>query len=222
MKTTIRFRASLAIDMRRLLSFALLLLLLLSLAACHREDEQNVFVMGNGGCTDTETGVLYLPLSPAFEPIKSQGTRGVLLDEEGEITRTFLGIPDLDSRLWLCDDLLTVWYAGTPIDPATLTPRALLVCQETSFSQEITRFTVGTDDAVIDEILSLWRTGEATSEPGGELTDSRRLKLISAELLNIYYCIDFCVWDDRQGYLYDRYEGRIVALPQTLTELLSQ
>lgn len=206
--------------MRRLLLVALAVLLLLTAVSCDRGEEQNVFLLEKGGYSDPETGVHYQPLSPAFEPMKSAALRGVALDDNDEVLREFLEIPELDSALWLCDDMMTVWYAGeTAPDPATLTPRSLLVCEETSYSQERARFVAGEDDATIAQILTLWHTGEGTEEPTGELSFSRRLKLISAELTNIYYCFDFCVWDE-QGYFYDRMAGRIVAVPVALCEML--
>ncbi len=217
---TIPFRVSLVIDMKRLLLVFLTLLLCLPLFACNKE-EQNVFVLQNGGYTDSETGIWYSGLPYAFEPVKSSAERGVALHADGQVKYTFLEIPDLDSKQWLCDDMRGVWYAGEfTVQPSTLTPRALLINEELSFSLERARLAIGQDDALIAEILTLWFTGEGVEEPIGEVTLSRRLRLISEELPSIYYCFDFYVCDGR-GYFYDRVEARYVAVPESLSERLA-
>ena len=207
--------------MKRILLLLLALLLALPLVACDKEEDVNLFILQNGGYTDTETGVLYQVLPYAYEPVKSAAQRGVARYEDGQVQYTFLEMPDLDSALWLCDDMRGVWYAGEwTLEPSALTPRALLICEELSFSLEKKRLAVGTDDALIDEILAVWFTGECASEPLGESTLARRIRLISAELPGIYYCFDFYMCGE-QGYFCDRTLGRFVLLPQALTTLLA-
>lgn len=218
---TTRFRVNLAIDMRRLLLIALALLLLLPLVACDKEEKQNIFTLQNDGYTDSETGIWYRALPQAFEPVKSVGERGVAVYEDGTVKYRFLEMPDLNSRQWLCDDLRGIWYAGEwTVEPAELTPHALLVCEELSFSLERARLVQGTDDALIGEILTLWFAGETVDEPVGEITLVRRLRMISEQLPGIYYCFNFYMCGG-QGYFYDRFESRFVAVPQVLAERLA-
>ena len=218
---TIRCRVNLAIDMRRLLLVFLAVLFVFSLASCGDKEKQNIFLLQNDGYTDPETGAWYKALPKAFEPVRSAATRGVAVYENGEVKYTFLEMPELDSKKWLCDDLRGVWYAGDwTLDPATLTPRALLIHEELSASFERKRLAVGSDDALIAEILTLWFTGEGTEEPIGEVSVVRRLRLISDELPGIYYCFDFYVCGGK-GYFYDRTVARYVAVPLALSERLA-
>ena len=219
---TIRFRVNSGIDMKRILLLLLTLLLLLPLVACNGEEKHdNVFVLQNGGYQDTQTGVWYRPLPLCYEPVKSAATRGVALFENGDVQYSFLEMPDLDSRLWLCDDLRGVWYAGEwTITPAALTPRALVVNEESAISLERARLAVGKDDALIGEILETWFLGEAVEEPIGEITVTRRLRLISEELPGIYYCFDFYMCNG-QGYFYGRTEARYVAVSATVAAQLA-
>ena len=206
--------------MKRILLIALALLMLVPLVACNKDEKQNVFVLRDDGYADPETGIWYRALPQAFEPVKSAAERGVATYPDGSVKYTFLEMPELDSKKWLCDSQRGVWYAGEwTVDPATLTPRALLICEEISFSLERTRLAAGTDDALISEIFTLWFTGNTVDEPIGEIGAARRLRLISAELPGIYYCFDFYVCGG-QGYFYDRVEARYVALPQTLTDTI--
>ncbi|MBQ3063362.1 MAG: hypothetical protein IJC99_00975 [Clostridia bacterium] len=209
--------------MKRLLLIFLALAILLPLASCGDKDKdrQNEFLLTNEGYTDSETGVWYRCLPYAYEPVKSADTRGVALYPDGTVRCTFLEMPDLDSKLWLCDDTRAVWYAGEwTVEPSTLTPRALLVCEEHSFSLERARLVQGTDDALIEEILSLWFTGASVAEPAGQATLTRRLRLVSAELPGIYYCFDFYMVGE-QGYFVDRMAARFVALPDALGRTLA-
>ena len=207
--------------MKRVLLALLALLLLLPLVACGGgKEHQNVFVLQNDGYIDPESGVWYAALPLAFEPVKSAATRGVAVYENGEVKYTFFEMPGLDSKTWLCDDLRGVWYAGEfQTDPATLTPRALVINEETAISIERARLAAGKDDALIGDILTLWFTGEPVAEPIGAVTVARRLRLLSEELPGIYYCFDFYVCGG-QGYFYDRAGARYVAVPQTLCDAI--
>ncbi len=198
--------------------FLLLLLAVLFLFTACGEEEPAVFLRDADGygITDTETSIHYTVLSPAFEPAKTSNVRGVYTNEKSNATRTYYEIPSLDPTLYLADDERNIWCAlDTPPEASDLTPTAILVCEEQEISVEVMRFSAGTDDAVIAEILTLWFKGEAVSKPEGDMTYTRRVKLVSSELPNIYYCFSFVMWGE-QAYFYDLFSNRTVAVPQSL------
>lgn len=197
----------------------LLLALLLTCTAC-KDSDHTVFLQDEDGygCTDTETGIHYTALPLSFEPAKVGKIRGVYTAKGSEHTLTYYEIPTLDTALYLGDSERGVWCAADTLpSPEKLTPTALLVCEEQAVSVEIYRFSTGTDDAVIAEILTLWFGGEAIEQPEGERSFTRRIKLQSAELPNIYYCFDYCIWGEN-AYFYELFSGRTVAVPDSLAQ----
>ena len=203
--------------MKRLI--LLLLALLLTCTACKANEHIAFLQDADGyGCTDTETGVHYTALPLYFEPAKVAAVRGIYTEKGSEYTLTYYEIPTLDPLLYLGDSERGVWCATQTLPtPEALTPTALLVCEEQAVSVEIYRFSAGTDDAAIAEILTLWFEGEATEKPEGARSFTHRIKLESAELPNIYYCFDYCMWGE-SAYFYEIFSGRTVAVPDALAE----
>ncbi len=203
--------------MKRLLS--LLLVLLFLLTGCRGSDEIPFLQDEDGyGCTDTETGIYYVALPPAFEPARVGAVRGVYRAEKSSHTRTYYEIPELDPTRYIGDSERGVWCVADAVpDPKALTPTALLVCEEGAVSVEIYRFSAGKDDAVIAEILSLWFEGETMEKPEGARAFSRRIKLQSKELPNIYYCFEYCIIGESACF-YEMFSGRTVAVPEALAE----
>ena len=203
--------------MKRLLLVLFALLFLLT--GCGRS-EYTAFLQDEDGygCTDTETDIHYVALPLAFEPARVGAVRGVYNAKKSDYTRTYYEIPDLDPKLYLGDSERGVWCARETVpDPKALTPTALLVCEEQAVSVEIYRFSAGKDDAVIAEILALWFEGEAIEKPEGERSFSRRVKLASQELPNIYYCFEYCIIGEN-AYFYEMFSARTVAVPKALAE----
>ena len=197
----------------------LLLAVLLLLTSCKKDKPAAFTRDADGyGCTNTETGVHYTVLSPAFEPAKTSKALGLYTDKKTKKEHRYYEIPSLDPALYLADDEQNIWCAeGTLPEPSALTPVALLVCEEASISVEILRFSATNEPTTLAEILTLWFEGEAGQLPEGDMTYMRRLKLILEELPNIYYCFSFGVWGER-AYLYDLFSGRAVEVPSTLAE----
>lgn len=194
----------------------LLLALLLLLTGC-RGNKAPAFSLDEDGygCTDPETGIHYVALDLAFEPASVTTVKGVYTAKNGTYTRTYYEIPGLDPTLYLGDNERGVWCATTLPDPKTLTPEALLVCEEQAESVEIYRFSAGKDDAVIAEILALWFEGEPIEKPEGGRAFSRRIKMKSAELPGIYYCFEYFTQGEN-AYFYDVFSGRTVAVPASV------
>lgn len=197
----------------------LLLAALLLLTSCGRDKLATITRDADGyGCTNTETGVHYTVLSPAFEPAKTSTARGLYTDKKTKKEHTYYEIPSLDPALYLADDEQNIWCAEQTLPEAsTLTPVALLVCEEASISVEILRFSAANEPSTVGEILTLWFEGEAGHLPEGDMTYMRRVKLISEELPNIYYCFSFGVWGE-SAFFYDLFSGRAVEVPSTLAE----
>ncbi len=196
--------------------FPVLLALLLLFGGC-RGNKATAFSLDEDGygCTDSETGIHYVAWDLAFEPASVTAVKGVYTAKNGTYTRTYYEIPGLDPARYLGDSERGVWGVTAAPDPKTLTPEALLVCEEQAESVEIYRFSTGKDDAVIAEILALWFEGEAIEKPDGGRAFSRRLKLKSAELPGVYYCFDYFTQGEN-AYFYDVFWGRTVAVPAAL------
>lgn len=197
----------------------LLFAVLLLFTACDRDKLAVITRDADGyGCTDTETGIHYTALPPAFEPAKTSTAHGVYTDEKTKKEHTYYEIPSQEPARYLADDEQTVWCADGAVPSAdALTPVALLVCEDASVSVEIMRFSVANEPLTVKEILTLWFEGEAGQLPEGEMTYMRRIKMISEELPNIYYCFSLGVWGE-STFLYDLFSGRSVEVPATLAE----
>lgn len=199
---------------------AILLFSALLLFASCGKDKLAVFTRDADGygCTNTETGIHYTVLSPAFEPARTTTARGLYTNEETKKEHTYYEIPSLDPARYLADDEQNVWCAEQTLPEASaLTPVALLVCTEASVSAEILRFSVTKDPVTVTEILTLWFEGEAGQLPEGDMAYMYRVKMISEELPNIYYCFSFGVWGEG-AFLYDLFSGRVVAVPSALAD----
>ena len=203
--------------MKRILLLVLTALLLLT--ACSKDELAVIVLDADGyGCTNTETGVHYTVLSPAFEPAKSAAAQGTYTNEKTGAKTTYYEIPSLDPARYLTDDMQNVWCAEDILPKASaLTPVALLICEEGAISVEVTRLTAADDGATVDALLTLWFEGEAARLPEGAKTYMYRVKMMSEELPNIFYCFSFAVWGE-EAYFYDLFSSRAVLVPRALAE----
>lgn len=170
--------------------------------------EEEGFVLADG-----KTGVRYTALSPAFEPAKGGASLGVYRTlAEREIS--VRAIPELEETLWLADDDKTVFCADAALpDPAAWTLTAVLFCEEDAVSVERCRLSAGTDDAALTLLRTLYFKGEDGTLPLTAAVLVRRVKLVSAELPNVYYCFDYYRYEDGSAYFYERFSGRTVEIP---------
>ena len=203
--------------MKRILLLVLSALVLFT--ACNKEKLAVIVRDADGyGCTDTETGIHYTALPPAFEVAKSSTARGAYTNEKTGATHTYYEIPSLDPARYLCDDEQTVWCAEDTLPEAkALTPVALLICEEAAISVEVMRFSVTDDAATFAALLALWFDGEATQRPEGEMSYTYRVKMTSEELPNIFYCFSYAVWGE-EAYFYDLFSKRAVLVPGALAD----
>lgn len=212
---TIRFPASLGIEMKRLLLVFLAALFLLT--ACGEKDPTVFLCDVDGyGITDTETGIHYTALPSEFEPSALGAVRGAYTNEKSGAVFTYYEIPSLDPTQYLADEERNVWCALEVLpSPAALTPTAILFFEERAISVESMRFSADTEGAVVGEICTLWFEGEATAKPEGDMSYTRRVKIAFAELPNVYYCFSYVIWGE-QAYFYDLFADRTVAVPADL------
>lgn len=210
--------------MRRFL--VLLLALLAVFVACDKDKDKTnnphlvAFLQDNDGygVTNTESGVHYTALPLCFESAASGEAVGEFYDKKVDYRVTYHKIPGVSSDEYLVDSEMSVWYADATVAapvPSALTPTALLVCEEGAVSVEVLRLVPATNATAIDEALTLWFEGEATTKPEAAATLLRGVKLVSAELPSIYYCFSFGMWGE-DAYFFDLFSGRVVAVPPSL------
>ncbi len=204
--------------MKRLLLLLLVPLLLVSCARTHR------FTKGEDGAyVDTKTDAVYVLLDTVFEPASKGEEWGVYEDKDSGFTRTFYAIGTLDPALFIADEMLCVYYAGSEeLKPETWTVTDALLCYEDATSVEHKRFTAADHADVIDELCELWFEGEGDAElPDFEQpTMKRRVKLMFAEYPSLYYCFTFAVYEGGEAFLYEIGSGRTVAVPAALADTL--
>ena len=205
--------------MKRLLLISLALLLLLS--SCAGKPHTFVKNADGTGYVDEKTDIVYLLLNEPYEPMASGETVGVYENEKSGVTREFRAIPELDSKLFVADSNLNVYFAGENMTPAAeWTPTVLLVCREEAISVERKRFTAGTDDAAIAAILGLWFGDSTATLPLKEAQVSYRLKLAGAEYPNLLYSFSFLYYGEGEAYFYDPIGRHTVPLPAEVIALL--
>ena len=204
--------------MKRLLLILLVPLLLVSCARTHR------FTLGeNGAYTDTRTDISYTLLDAFFEPAARGEEWGKYESRENNFVRTFYTVGALDPALFLADDARCLYYAGSEtLCPESWTVTAALLCLEDATSVEQKRFTAKDNANVIEELRTLWFTGEGNAERPlfEEPVLTRRVKLMFSEYEGIYYCFTFVVYEGGEAYFYEIAERRTVAVPEALAELL--
>lgn len=198
----------------------LLLALLLLLCSCGKP---HTFVRSEDGTgyVDEKTDLLYRLLDGPYEPMASGETVGEYQHKESGVTREFRVIPELDSRLFLADNNLNVYFAGDEMTPASLwEPDFLLICDEDVISVERKRFSAGKDDAAIQRLLELWFGQSEAKLPLKEAELSYRLKLSGTLYPNLLYCFSFLYYGEGEAYLYDPITRHTVALPDDVTALI--
>lgn len=204
--------------MKRLLLLLLVPLLLVSCSRTHRFTRDE-----NGAYTDARTDAVYVLLDTMFEPASKGEEWGVYEDEESGFTRTFSAIGSLDPKLFLADETLCVYYAGSEeLKPETWTVTAALLCYQDANSVEWKRFTAAEHADVVDEVCTLWFEGEGDAElPDFETpTFKQRIKLMFAEYPSLYYCFTFAAYEGGEAFFYEIGVGRVVAVPAALSATL--
>lgn len=205
--------------MKRLLLLLLVPLLLVSCSRPHRFTKSE-----DGGYVDARTDIAYVLLDAMFEPA-SRGTEpwGTYKEKENDFIRTFYAIGALDPKLFLADDTLCVYYAGSEtLTPETWTVTAALLCYEDATSVEHKRFTAADHADVIAELRALWFEGEGNAQQPefAQPKLMRRIKLMFAEYPSLYYCFTFAVYEGGEAFLYEIGSGRTVKVPAALSDTL--
>ena len=204
---TIRSAESWGTKMRRL--SVLLLLLALLLTGCATR-----FSISGGGYLNEENGLVYQPLSAAFEATARGEEVGTWENKKAEVELAFYKIPLADDDRFLTDDIGTVYAVdGVAPDTDAWNVKSILVCDESAVSVAVASIT---DAAVITQIRMLWQEGEEDEMPYAGLTESRSLKMVSDDCPGIYYCVLYMIYDDGTAYFYDRDTRRTVLVGDEL------
>lgn len=191
--------------------FPFLFVFCLLFAACGGKSRfsltENGFALSDG-----KTGARYTVLSPAFEPARGGDKIGTYRDAaDREVT--LRAIPGLSESLWLADDEKNVYCACEALpDPAAWTLTAALFCEEDAISIERCRLAAGTDDMALSLLRSLYFEGADAVLPQTAASLVRRVKLVSEELPNVYYCFDYYRYDGAGAYFFERFSGRVVEI----------
>ncbi len=203
--------------MKRL--FLLCFVCVLLLCSCAKG---HTFVRSEDGYTDQKTEITYRSLDAVYEPAKGGEAVGVYEHKSSGVTREFREIPDLDPKMFLTDDTLNVYYAGSAFVTADAWEvSVILVCEEDAISVERARFSAGTDDAVIERLRTLWfAEGDGTVLPTNAPKVSYRLKISGTLYPNLLYSFSFLYYESGEAYFYNPIDRHTVAVPQDLIDLL--
>ena len=194
--------------MRRLC--VLLLLLSLVFVGCSSVR----FTATGAGFLDEKTGVIYHPLTEAFEAITGGEELGVWESQLDGETLAFLEIPDADPARFLADEKGNVYCSDeTAPDAAAWSVNKIYVCDDSTVSMAVASIT---DADTIAQIRTLWHEGETDELPYSGFLISRVLKMPSEECPGIYYCVLYYGYEDGSAYFYDRFERRAVPVSEDL------
>lgn len=200
----------------------LLLLLAVLLLFCGCNKKLNRLEKTDQGYTDTKSGIAYAVLDPAYQPAARGEAFAEYVNEERNITRAFYEIPGLDRALFMTDEYLNVYFAGSILPDASLWQlEAVLVCVEEAISVERCRLAAGTDDAQIAALCALWfGEGEATRLPIGAPAHTFAVKFSGKEYPALYYNLTLQIYANGEVYLDEPFSGRTVLLPIELAKAL--
>ena len=170
------------------------------------------------GYTDEKSGVHYVIQDATFEAARAGEEIGYYEEEKSGYQRKFHAIPELDSARFLTDGSGNVYCAdGETLDVSSWMITNLYVCEEDAVG--VARGFV-TDAASLASIKAAWLDGEEAELPLTKATHARRLKMVSSEHPNIYYCISFFVYEDGSAYFRLAEERITRAVPSEITAIL--
>ena len=227
MKARIRILAAL------LAAFSLFLVACSPLHAVTEQDDRYL---------DKQTGIVYRPLSAAYEPI-SRGAEYATLSM-GKVSYTLYEVTGLSPELWLCSSYGDLYLAedATGFVPfAEWKVSALYLCTNTALSvaQKALRATDADEAAIIDS-MQLALTQAAPVYYPSYLTpiDTYIVRFESEDAPGLYYSVKLLRYDEdiyegvaqKDGsiadvsvgrtFLYDRYADRCVPVESTLFDML--
>ena len=202
--------------MKTLRMLAVLLATVLLLCSCGSRFERDD--MGQG-YTDGKTGIFYEAMPATFEAAsREQKPLGEFEDKDFGYILQFYVIPQLDAKLFLADENGYVYSAADPMPTlADISVSEVLVCDEDAISVEVFRIK---DAAQITTLCDAWLSAEETELPTVKASRKRRLKMASPDYPNLYYCVNFYLYEDGAAYLYDSESSRAVRCPDALTDVI--
>ena len=199
--------------MKRLIP--LLLVLVLLLAGCG--NGLHTFKGAENGYVDIDSDRCYVMLDMAYESKAYSNEYGVYENEAYQSTKSFFEIPKMDPTLYLTDAYGNVYYAGdVPIDASEWELSMILFCQEEMISIEEFRFAASDAAQTVQRLRDLWFEGERAEMPLAAAKNVYAVKLMTADLANVCYGLQFLAYEDGNAYLCDKQRDRAVQLPADL------
>ena len=200
----------------------LLLFLAVLLLLCGCNKKMNRLEKTEQGYTDTKSGIAYMVLDPTYQPASRGEAFAEYVNEERNITRAFYEIPGLDRALFMTDEYLNVYFAGSIAPNAALWQiEAVLVCEEEAISVERCRLAAGTDDAQIAALRALWfAEDEGARLPIGAPAHTFAVKFAGKDYPSLYYNLTLQIYANGEVYLDEPFSGRTVQLSAELAKAL--
>lgn len=220
--------------------FAVCLSVLLLFVSCS-SGHKVTFDSENDTCYDKSTGVTYSPLSASFEPI-ARGEEYGTVNIAG-VKYTLYAITGQDPEKFLCTEYgdvycrqdvavpaLTAWEN---VEGVRISLAGLANAPAMTISAE-----VADEASLIEELTLAYREGQAVRHPVEEPVAAYILRFTSPDAPGLYYTLRYYeygedIFDtvtDADGttrdvnfgryFLYDRYEGRCVAVADSLHRLI--
>jgi len=203
---------------KRIFSFVIAALLLLSLCSCSLRLNNLNYDKTANTFTDKSTGITYTDIPFCYEP--------VMLGEEyakwntGEEKVIFYEIPGADPTVWLAEEGMTV-FLNTAHDLPDLSgfkPTGVIIVVEEMIQVSLAVIEKAED---VEALVEAWENGEAVELPGAEPTLSYSAKFTSEEYPWLYYKLVYVEYADGARYLYDRESGRCVDAGEVISAYLA-
>lgn len=219
-KTTTAFPESSVIDMKRIISiFLSIVILSLSLMSCSAKIVKMEF--SENSTLVAEDGTVYKYAPVGYEPTEQGEEYGLI---EGIMEEKLYKIGDMDPTLWLTTEYsgaaTTVYYSESIELPSVeeLSPRLCYICEQGEKAYSI--YTLGSsegEDSVIKELISAICDEEAEPEiwPRSDADETYMLKFYSEKWPAIYYNLVYAKCESG-GYIYDRASKKCVAIGDIL------
>ena len=180
------------------------------------------------GCVDNQSGVTYVHASACYEPV-ALGDKHGSLQVGDKITYALHEIKGMDPLKWLATKEGDVLYAKDMALP-TLTqmkPVAIRVCMDASTVVEACRLD---DVAVVQSVAEQYENGVSVTRPTETAPVRYTVRFCSETYAGLYYTLTYleyvsAVEENGVNYghyfLYDRMQGRFVAVDDTIHRLIN-
>jgi hypothetical protein len=180
------------------------------------------------GCVDEQSGITYDHASTCYQPVKLGKQHGTLKVGD-KISYALHEIVGMNPAEWLATEAGDVLYAkGVTLPTLTeMTPVSLRVCMEAGTIVEVSRLD---DAAVVQSVAAQYETGVSVTRPMETAPVRYTVRFCSETYAGLYYTLTYleyvsAVEENGVSYghyfLYDRMQGRFVAVDDTIHQLIN-